>query len=375
MDITGFKPISFDNKDLIPERLAQELPLERYFITNPSIQRFNEQWLMAYIVNTPGYRSERFAICRLNNQFSVIPGSVVLLSDTIPNITPQVGGPRLLVYAGKLWVLYCHFRLPSLLYLAEIDPNTLHAVGSGRPLLLDDRQWQEKNWMPFEYEGELLAVYSISPHVVLHLDLESAAVIRCRRIHSIAWDVSAYARRFGQPRGGTPPVRVGDAYYMFFHSRYFENSLHAAISPAWQALRARLGRPVHWDGPRQADGDVRPIQATTDWVYKPKRLPFYIDGFIRRYEMAFARCNYPAGFYGFHAHPPFEPFSISSQPVLRADDEQAPQRSDRLSPLNDRVVYPSGAVHLLNQRWLVSFGIHDERCMLREVELAPGLMR
>jgi len=358
----------FTNAELTPAVWAQERPVADYFVTNPAIQRFNDGWVMAYKVVTARYQRERFAICRLDEARNVLPGSVVPLSDTIPNITPQVGDPRLVVHRERLWAVYCHFRLPSLLYLVELDGDTLAARGPARPLLLDDRQWQEKNWMLFEHDGELWAVYTIAPHVILRLDMRERDAIRCRRAYATAWDVSSYARRYGEPRGGSSPVRVGAAYYAFFHSRHFVNRSHATIAPAWHALRARLGRPEHWQGPRLTAGDVRPLQATTDWIYAPRRLPFRLDGLLRRYERRCALRHYGAGFYGFHAQPPFAPFMLSREPVLTSEVEAAPQRQPRLSPLNDRVVFPCGAAFLPNQHWLVSYGVHDERCALQELD-------
>lgn len=367
------KIVNFENRDLLPAGWAQERSVDEFFITNPSIQRYAGRWLMAYKVVTPGYQKERFAICRLDENYGVIAGSAVPLSDTIPNVMPQVGDPRVLIYAGRLWVLYCHFRLPSMLYLAEIDPDTLQAAGPSRPLLLENRQWQEKNWMLFEYEGDLMAVYTIAPHVVLQLDIQpGSADIRCRRIHTTHWDASAYARRYGEPRGGALPVRVGDAYYSFFHSRYYISRVHTLLAPAWYGLRARLGRPEHWQGPRLVTGDVRPLQTSTSWIYSPRPLPFRLDGLLRRYEASFARRHYAMGVYGFQAKPPFTPIAISPAPILYPEVEQAPRRGSRLSPLNDRVVFVSGAVSLENQRWLISYGLHDERCMVREVTLDPG---
>ena len=358
---------TFSNRELIPAVWVDECPIDQYFVTNPAIQRLNNQWLMAYKVVTPGYGLERFAICRLDEAFAVMPDSVTPLSDNIPNITSQVGDPRLLIYQERLWAVYCHFRLPSLLYLVELDADTLSARGPARPLLLDDRQWQEKNWLLFEHDGELWAVYTIAPHVILHLDLHGDDGIRCQRVYSTTWDVSVYARRYGEPRGGSLPVRVGDAFYVFFHSRYFVSRLHALIAPLWHALRARLGRPEHWQGPHLVDGDVRAQQATTDWYYAPKRLPWRLGGLLHRYEQRFARRCYVAGFYGFHAQPPFAPFIVSDQPVLTPEDESPPQRRDRLSPLNERVVFPGGAAFLPDGRWLVAYGVNDERCALRQL--------
>lgn len=365
----------FHNRDLVPAVWAAERPVEQFFVTNPAIQQVDGQWLMAYKVVTPYYGIERFAICRLDAQLDVVHGSVVPLSDTIPNITTQVGDPRLVVYGGRLWVLYCHFRLPSLLYLVELDAGTLAARGHARPLLLDDRQWQEKNWMLFEHDGELWAVYTVSPHVVLHLDLQQEDSIRCRRIYTTDWDVSAYARYYGELRGGSSPVRVGDVFYVFLHSRHFTNRFHAAVAPAWHALRAGLKRPEHWQGPRLTAGDVRPLQATTGWIYTPKPLPFHLDGLLRRYERRYALRRYVAGFYGFHAQPPFAPFVLCPEPVLTPEAEAPRQCQPPLSALNAQVVFPAGAGFLPNGHWQVSYGVHDERCVIGQLDHASLVER
>ena len=107
----------FTNLELTPAAWTNERPAVDYYVTNPAIQRYHDHWVMAYKVVTARYQSERFAICRLADDLTVVPDSVVPLSDTIPDITTQVGDPRLIVYADRLWALYCHFRLPSLLYL------------------------------------------------------------------------------------------------------------------------------------------------------------------------------------------------------------------------------------------------------------------
>jgi hypothetical protein len=357
----------YNNTELLPTAWARERDPQDYYITNPSILPWQGEWLLAYKVVTARYHSERFAICRLDTALTPQPGSAVPLSESIPNALPQVGDPRLFLFRGRPWAIYCHFRLPSLLYLVELDPESLQAVGPARPLLLDERQWQEKNWMPFENDGDLLAVYSIAPQVILRLDLSARDVIRCERRHQTAWDVSAYARRYGEPRGGSPPVRVGDFYHVFFHSRWFTHPLHTRLAPAWHHLRQRIGYPEHWQGRRLADGDVRPLQA----VERPPRAPLALRRLIHLYERLFARRWYAAGGYSFEARPPFKPIAISGHPLLKPEKEPAPLRRQRLSPLNERVVFPCGAAPLTESRWLVSYGLHDERCVIREVQYAP----
>jgi len=115
---------------------------------------------------------------------------------------------------------------------------------------------------------------------------------------------------------------------------------------------------------------VRALQATTDHYYTPPPLPRRLETLLRRYERRSARRRYVGGVYGFRAAPPFEPCLLRSAPLLLPEDETPPQRLPRLSPLNARVVFPGGAAVLQNRDWLVSYGVHDERCAIRRFDHA-----
>lgn len=79
---------------------------------------------------------------------------------------------------------------------------------NGERLLV--QSFHEKNWTWFEYEGVLHFVYTINPfHIVArtsHMKVEEDYWTDAPE-----WD-------YGQMRGGSNPVRVGDVYYCFFHS-------------------------------------------------------------------------------------------------------------------------------------------------------------
>lgn len=64
------------------------------------------------------------------------------------------------------------------------------------------RHW-EKNWMPFEYRGKLLAVRWFSPHTVVEIDLDTA---RCRALHATPHPFGAA----GELHGGTAPLPFDD---------------------------------------------------------------------------------------------------------------------------------------------------------------------
>lgn len=281
---------------------------------NPGMIRHRGHLLMAYrVVLADGRR--RLAICRLSEEFEPVPGTVLPLSDLVEGAEDWMADPRFLALGENL---YLHFnngsRRPNQIHLVALDARTLFPIGPARALgLSGQRQVVEKNWGLFEGAGgEALGVYRIAPHVVIRLNLDGSAEIPCERIHEIPWMPSRY--RHGAPRGGTPPVKVGEVYFSFFHSV-----------------------------------QLRP------WL--PRALARAIHG---RWERKF---SYAVGFYGFSAHPPFQPVCYSPGPVLEAPARRRGDADGRLNPFVDRVAYPCGAI-LERGRWTLSYGLHDAHCML-----------
>lgn len=89
-------------------------------------------------------------------------------------------------------------RAIALPYGGNLEP---HEVGTS-----------EKNWQFFSHEGRLLFIPSISPHVILEVDVRDGGMEMAGYSNPpICW-------LHGTMRGGTPPVRVGDVFVSFFHS-------------------------------------------------------------------------------------------------------------------------------------------------------------
>jgi len=69
----------------------------------------------------------------------------------------------------------------------------------------------EKNWLWFFHDGLPHLVYGSSPHCVVRSS-ETFDPINCWFTpNELEWD-------YGQVRGGTPPIRVAEKYWTFFHS-------------------------------------------------------------------------------------------------------------------------------------------------------------
>jgi predicted GH43/DUF377 family glycosyl hydrolase len=322
--------ITLNSLALVPPAWQQERPASDYFVFNPAIYPHQTGWLLVYRVVAPRYAITRIAACHLDGSFNIIPGTITPLSDTIIGPNQGIGDPRLVSHQGRLWMIYCHFWPVSHLYLVEIEAGSLTAKGPARFLTLSSRQLHERNWMLFSHEDELLAVYTISPHVILRLNLEGQTEISCERLYITPWETTAYSQRYGELRGGAPPVRVGDTYYAFFHSSGIVGWLHPLLKGTYPWVRGRVRG-------------------------------FYIRYFVRR--------RYTGGFYGFMAKPPFAPTCLSPQPVLTPQLEPQPlRRKQRLNPIIEQVVYPAGAVLDDQQRWVVAYGVHDEFCNIRTLD-------
>jgi len=327
--------------DLASPWCASDVPDESVRIYNPALVRFQGRLLMAWRWDSGRRLTMRrqIGVCALDEHLGVMPGSIVNLSETIHGGGLYHYDPRFLVFKDRLFIHYNNnFNTrPNLLFLVELDPDSLEAKSPARPIVLDGpRQEIEKNWMFFEHEGSLQAIYQIAPHCILDVSLDGDGPVRCKPRGAVAWDASAYAERFGPPCGGAPPVRCGDEYISFFHSRI-------PISRLKWVMR-------YWPVPRGM------------------RLPRYVAAIERRLRRPFDQRRYYAGAYAFAATPPFEPRWITAEPVLRPEDEPPRTHRRRANPSADGIVYPCGAIALEGGDWLVSYGLNDECCCFRRID-------
>ena len=329
---------------LLPPAWAAEPGGERVRIYNPSLTRDRGRLLLAYRLDAPWpTQPRRIAICQLHADLTVIPGSVVPFSASLPADGTRPYDPRWLVVGDRLWL---HFNnnyqtQPNRLFLVEVDPHTLTAAAPPRLVELSGpRQVIEKNWMFFDHDGNVYAVYRIAPHTILRVDLTGDAAVRCTPLPAQPWtgraayDLAAYTARYGDPCGGAPPVRQGSSYVSFFHSR--------SQAAALRSLRRFFPHDL-------------------------MRLPRGVRGLVRRLHRWVAQRRYYGGVYAFAAAPPFTPLWIKPTPVLDPAWEGPRTVMPPANPLATSVAYPCGAVDGGEGKWLVSYGVHDERCCLRRV--------
>lgn len=356
----------FDTTVMIPS--VWQAQTERARVFNPAILSIAGQWVFAYrVVFTPD--DHRIAICRLDSQLRVQPGSVCALSDVIVDAGTLLQDPRLIEHQGRLWLYYDHYRpgQPNRMVLVELDLATLQPKGAVRPLLLTgSRQRTEKSWLLFVHADELYAVYRMVPHVILHLDLSLPDAVLCRPVHRVTWEDGGYAQRYGELRGGTPPVQIGDYYYSFFHSWYSSSRVDRLARPlvlaGYSCLRrwtTRLTSRLDVNSPKIAPG-----LATRDREQRIAQRRTFLARLIHRYRCRFEQRWYVVGFYAFAAQPPFAPVCLTPKPILEPQSGDRRLLAHSLNPYVNRVVFPAGAVLREDGRWIISYGINDEQAAL-----------
>jgi hypothetical protein len=282
----------------------------------------------------------RIGLCELDGHLNVIPGSALPLSETIKGGDPHHYDPRFLIYRDRLFIHYNnnYMTRPNQIFLVELDPDSLEARSPARPLdLVGPRKEIEKNWMLFEHDGDLYGVYQICPHAILSVDIRGTGPVTCSPSHITYWDATAYSARYGAPCGGAPPLRQENEYTSFFHSR----------------IQVGFLRPLPH---RWLEALIRVV-------------PRYPAAALRRVHWLLDQRRYFGGVYTFSATPPFAPRRLAAEPMLRPEWEQPRTQRRRISPNAESVVYPCGSVKDLDGSWLVSYGVHDERCCLRRVVL------
>ena len=138
--------------------------------------------------------------------------------DTFDHCTKHVGDvyangiedPRVFLFKGEEWVIGNALGLPQQEYpcvnmmciFKVSDPiTTFRLLTPPHGVSLLQRQ---KNWSPFEYEGELYCEYSIEPHSILKIDLATGLTTEAWITGSPANDITSETSL----RGGAPPILI-----------------------------------------------------------------------------------------------------------------------------------------------------------------------
>lgn len=127
--------------------------------------------------------------------------------------------PRVTWASGKILLSWCNFKWNSFAHQCvgwlnerQSVPKVWHPViGDNGPRLMANKG-HEKNWLWFEHDGIIRLLYKSNPHIIY--DTRDFNITGTHETEG-----AMHMWKHGEMRGGCPPVRVGDFYYTFFHSR------------------------------------------------------------------------------------------------------------------------------------------------------------
>ena len=227
----SFVSKSADKPALVPEAW-KNISADGFYNFNPALVSDGKNgFIMAYRFIAKSDLNRRIAVCRLDSDMNVIPGSAVNFSDLVQFADSETDShsrqwfadPRLFNLQGKTWMVWNdgnrsegnHQYMIELALSGELKP-----AGPAREICMNgSRRKNEKNWSFFEAQDKVWAVYSINPHVILSVDLNAESKVVCQVELSIDW-TSRYSEHFGAFRGGAQPVKVGDKFINLVHSSF-----------------------------------------------------------------------------------------------------------------------------------------------------------
>jgi predicted GH43/DUF377 family glycosyl hydrolase len=198
---------------------------------NPSIVRWNGSILLCFRARDPATGLSNFiGVIELDEKYRP-KGKVRPLKIQHDELSAGlVQDPRLIVVKEKLYLIYSDmWKLPNesvrRVYISEVIFDGEKYVGYNPEVQLrfngiKDNKF-EKNWVPFEYNGNLLLAYSINPHKIFFpvLGKKKCLTVACTEIENI-WE-------WGELRGGTPALVIDNYYLAFFHSSKMMKTTHS----------------------------------------------------------------------------------------------------------------------------------------------------
>jgi predicted GH43/DUF377 family glycosyl hydrolase len=217
--------LSSDKKIVIA---TKRIPLEDYpGAFNPSIIRFEEKFLLTfrYCPDSNNAWLNQIGVVLLNDSFEQISEPQLLNTRPKNSKTPsQAEDARIFSYRGRLFLIYndnVEIIFPRSwerrdMYMAELLwDHQQYTLSSPLKLVYEEKyhsqKWQ-KNWIPFEWNNQLLLSYTLNPHEVIYPNLMSGECYHCYD----SWEPLNWS--MGTLRGSTPPQLVDGEYLAFFHS-------------------------------------------------------------------------------------------------------------------------------------------------------------
>lgn len=197
---------------------------------NPSIVSYEEGYLLSFRVNSYNlktkiqkwldHRTSFVGVVPLDRNFRVSGrAQLVDMSRFNPDKKNSPQDVRMIRFGDSIYLLFNDYvekkKGSQQMFIAELvrekgefqlkeAPSLLAYSGSDRRI--------EKNWTPFIYQDKLHLVYTIQPHTILEVNPVNGVCHEvAKQAHPLSW-------QFGELRGGTPAVLIGEEFVSIFHS-------------------------------------------------------------------------------------------------------------------------------------------------------------
>lgn len=226
-------------------------------------------WNGCCAVNSGPIFSYAYSI-QLNNNGTVKNLDRIGLDYKLFDKCVQVGGiedPRLFIFRNEEWIIcnclgleqqpnvcanaMCIFKLsdPNLTFKLLKPPSNIYS------------QQRQKNWSPFEYNGDLYCEYSITPHVILKIDVNTGLTEEKWSTGSSKDDVASDTSL----RGGAPPIHVSILNGSYISN--IDNITRLDVNNTWKqeqlvtmtkSSEEAIGRSPGWRGEPHLTGLLYP---------------------------------------------------------------------------------------------------------------------
>lgn len=192
---------------------------------NPSIIRFNGQLLMTFrvIPNALFTFNSKIGIVFLDEHFEPKSKPQILDTQDPSTVVPsRAEDARLIIVKDKLYIVYSDNKEDYIsrggfrVYVSELklkgdqfivaDTDCLKHFDGASPFL------REKNWVPFNYQDNLMLAYSLTPHKIFR------PILGTTFCENFSLSTKSIDWQYGELRGGTTALLEDDQYLSFFHS-------------------------------------------------------------------------------------------------------------------------------------------------------------
>ena len=191
---------------------GKAIKIQAYF--NGSVVAFKDKLLFCCRGDQkPWFKNIRLIFCELDDEFQPKKNTARYLEvgsnlDTKgPNGEFHVEDPRLFVCGGSLHLVYGDgYEVYHAVFKDDLTVEKWRNI-TNFSIQIKGNDGREKNWCPFDYEGNPYFIYADNPRVVWSPFRKQAILSN----QNLEWE-------YGPIRGGTPAIKYGDSYIAFFHS-------------------------------------------------------------------------------------------------------------------------------------------------------------